>query len=272
MADILISVVLAVGVNGLLVFLLRNWFIERLRQGIKFEYDEKLERIKQQLSAENDVALERHKAVLSREASILAVAHNSLGESLALAQRERAAGVAELWRALVTVRNNAPSIFTLLDALSPAEYSTLQDHQFKTFDPNIGVDDFRKLAGDSERPIEAVRVFVGDYLWFLFYIYKGIHIRIAMLFADGRSKRTFVPWYQDTGTRTLLASALTGEELKAFDFLKFGQIAHMRQVIERKFLDAANRIISGRDVSEVATAEATRLARAVLEVPIETRP
>ena len=266
MADIAISVLASLGATGLAAYVLRHWLVERLRQSIKHEYDEKLERLRATLLAESSSNLERYKSDLSREASVLAVAHRALGESVSLAQRQRVEGLTALWKALLNVRNNAPTIFTFLDALLPDEYDTLHRHEFKTFTDDVTPESLRAMAGENAKTIEWVRPFVGEYLWFLFYVYQGIHFRITMLYWEGKQKQRIPPWFQDEGTLKLLASVATEEELGRFRKLQWGQIASMRQLIESKFLRTADRIISGQATGSVAVEEAARISKAVAEV------
>jgi hypothetical protein len=269
MSDVLVSVLTSLGATGLAVYLARNWLAERLRQSIKHEYDEKLERLKAQLVVESGLNLERFKSDLSREASILTVAHRSLGVSVAMAQRRRVGGVSDLWKALLNVRNNSPEIFTFLDVLLPDEYATLEHHQFKTFEPDISAEALLKMVGDNAKTIETVRPFVGEYLWYLFYVYQAIHLRVAFLYTTGRAKANHTPWYEDAVSLKLLASVITQDEMASLKQLKVGQIKLMRQLIESKFLAAVDRIISGQAIGDFAAEEAARIARAVAEVAAE---
>ncbi len=53
--------------NSIVAFLARNWFLERLRQGIKSEYDAKLEKLKAKLSSDNNSKLEQLKLSAAKE-------------------------------------------------------------------------------------------------------------------------------------------------------------------------------------------------------------
>jgi hypothetical protein len=56
-----------VAANSIVVFLARNWFLERLRQSIKSEYDTKLEKLKANLASDNSTKLEQLKARATME-------------------------------------------------------------------------------------------------------------------------------------------------------------------------------------------------------------
>jgi len=270
MSDIITAVIIYLGGTGLAAYLLRNWLVERLRQSIKHEYDQKIERLRAQLLSENATIIEKYKSELSREASVLAVALKSLSESASIAQRQRVDGVSELWKALISVRDHSPGIFVLLDVLQPDEYSTLRGHDFKAFNPEISPEDIKLMSGGELETIESVRPFVGEYLWFLFYVYQAVHLRIAVRFASEWTKGQFSPWYQDSPTVQFLETFLTGEEMSQFREHKFGQIRFMQELLERKFLAAAERVISGQTAANFTAEEAARINKAGSEAEQDT--
>ncbi|MFW1971067.1 hypothetical protein [Acinetobacter bereziniae] len=55
---------------GLAVFLIKNWFLERLKNSIKHEYDLSLEKFKGDLKIENDKELEEIKALLKKQTDV----------------------------------------------------------------------------------------------------------------------------------------------------------------------------------------------------------
>lgn len=55
---------------GVVLFLAKNWFLERLKNGIKHEYDISLEKFKGELKASHDKELEDLKAILKKQTDI----------------------------------------------------------------------------------------------------------------------------------------------------------------------------------------------------------
>jgi hypothetical protein len=78
---------------GVGVWLTRSWLSERMKNSIRFEYDQKLETHKAQLKAQSDVALERVRADLS-----IAVAEHQI--QFARLHDERAVIIAETYARL----------------------------------------------------------------------------------------------------------------------------------------------------------------------------
>jgi hypothetical protein len=188
-----------------------------------------------------------------------------LGESVALAQQRRLDAVSKLWGALLNVRNNFPKIFTYLDVLLAAEYETF-DHKKLEGLSRFSLESLGDMSGDKSEPIEILRPFVGEYLWYLFYVYLALHLRIAVIYANNRAAGKFVPWYHDGPTVKMLASVLTENELASFRNLSHGQINSVRLLIESKFLGAGDKIISGEKTGDFAAEQATRIARAAIEL------
>lgn len=55
---------------GIVVFLAKNWFLERLKNSIKHEYDVSLEKFKSELKIESDKELEEIKAILKKQTDV----------------------------------------------------------------------------------------------------------------------------------------------------------------------------------------------------------
>lgn len=64
-ADFFVSVITSAAVTAALVWLVKSWISERLKNAIKSEYDQKLETHKAQLKAQSDVEIERLRSQLN---------------------------------------------------------------------------------------------------------------------------------------------------------------------------------------------------------------
>ena len=75
----LIQFFAVIAANSIVAFLAKNWFLERLRQSIKSEYDIKLETLKANLASDNNSKLEQLKARAAKE---LEEARNALQKDI----------------------------------------------------------------------------------------------------------------------------------------------------------------------------------------------
>lgn len=254
--DILQTVIPSFLGGGLVIFLAKNWFLERLRGGIKSEYDQELERLR---------------AALSKEATIISAVQKSFGESHTAYQTHRIHAIKELWEAVLHVQRNSPNIFTFLDVLQPNEFNgTLGTHQFQTFS-DVSFEDLSKMTGDKAMEAQNHRLFTGEYLWSLFGAYLALSARITLLYKTGREKKNVVAWYSDSGCISIVRSVCTPSEFAEFERKQFGKIVWIRNLIESKFLLASNQILSGQASSEMAMEEAKRIESAVSAVSQSTK-
>ncbi|HEX7636576.1 MAG TPA: hypothetical protein VF427_15040 [Noviherbaspirillum sp.] len=267
MNEIVGTTLASVVITSGFAWLCRNWLIERLRQGIKYEYDEKLERLKGQLQSLNTIEVERLKAELSANAAIVSAAHKSLTESYALAHKLQTEGIARLWKAFLNVRNSAPAVLAFLDILAPSEYSDPKVQQrIKGLAADLTIERISKIADEMQQGIEEVRPFIGEYLWALFFVYQAIMLRISFLAHNGQLEGRYEEWFKDGPTVRLLENVATPDEMQRFHSLQFGQIDWTRKLIEGKFLITSQKMVSGKLAVDDLFFEAQRIAQAVAAV------
>ena len=265
MVDNLLSVLMSVSVISGIAFFARKVIFEWLVQGIKHKYNKDIELLKADLVRGNNAELERLKSSFVREMSIVSASHKAFGEGLSYSQKFRVDGVAFLWNEIVNLKTYFPHIFMLVDAMLRDEFIGFFDRDFKVFDSNINKEDVERFSHSNNDIAEKHRIFVGDYLWYVFYVYKALHTRIVFLYMHDRDKGVLTPWYEDKGNVSLLSSIMTKEEMDNFNGLKLGKIDEMRRVIERKFLDTSDKVISGENIGNFAVEAAARMADAALE-------
>lgn len=249
--------------GALVVFLAKNWFLERLRGNIKSEYDRELEHLKAELSSKNSKEIEGVKALLAKDISIISAVQKSFGDSHISSHPQRVSAIKELWESLLHIQRNSPPVFAFLDVLLPNEYGeTLGSKQLKTFS-DISTDDIQKMLSGKAMQSENHRLFTGDYLWSLFWAYQALSARTAMLFQTGRAKQNVDAWYNDSGCKSIVQSVCTPAEFAEFEKQEFGKIAWIRNLIVSKFMQTANRIFSGQFSADIALEESRRIVSAV---------
>jgi hypothetical protein len=66
-SNIVTEFIALIAANSAIVFIVKNWFLERLRHSIKSEYDAKLETLKSQLALDNSAYLEGLKSSAAKD-------------------------------------------------------------------------------------------------------------------------------------------------------------------------------------------------------------
>ncbi len=234
-----------------------------MRASIKSEYDRELERLKAELSSKNSKEIEEVKALLEKDAAIISAAQKSFGESHISSHPQRIEAIKELWECLLHIQRYSPPVFAFLDVLLPNEYGeTLGSKQLKTFS-DISTDDIQKMLSGKAMQAENHRLLAGDYLWSLFWAYQALCARTAILFQTGRAKKNVDAWYNDSGCRSIIQSLCTPAEFTEFERQEVGKITWIRNLIVSKFMQTANRILSGQSSVDTALEESQRIVRAV---------
>lgn len=276
MTDLVINILSSATVAGLLssalIFLARNWISERLRQSIQHEYAQKLETYRALLKAEHDIALERLRTDAAQARAIQDVATGSFLDSRRAGHQRRLQAIEELWRATLKIRESIPSIVMLQDVLLPEEYPQIfTGEKFSGSLAEITYERITSSMTDACRDVESNRPFVGEYLWWLFFIYRAIMGRFCVLILFGKENRDIVHWSKDGGVRQLLEAALTSHELTEIYKTSIGGFDKIQKIIETKMLNAANRIVSGKEASQLGLEQAQKIATAAAEINLQNR-
>ena len=93
--------------------------------------------------------------------------------------------------------------------------------------------------------LDGHRLFCGDRLWLLFYIYRAVTLRSAFLISVSFEERRHRDWRKDGGISQLLASVLPEKDIAKFWEMTFGGLAAALSRLEGEFLHEAARVMSG---------------------------
>ena len=95
---------------------------------------------------------------------------------------------------------------------------------------------------------------------------------MVILLWKRRVEGTGNPLFEDDIILRVIRSVATSDEFEQLRSMEFGQVTWFRNLIERKFLLAAARIISGQASTDVALEEATRILDAASALKAAERP
>ena len=223
------------------VWLARNLIKERLRQAIRYEYDERLERLK---------------ADLQREQSVQSVATASFIATHLSGHERRLAAIDELWRSVLRIRGEQPAAMLLAEILTPDEMTRVWENpKWVEALADLSLD---RLMPSWANELERIRPFVGEYQWSLFYAYRMLVGRICVLFLEAKEGRGIF-WRDDPAIKNLLQLLLDAEEIRRVQDGAFGNLFLVRQLIEEKILAEAGRVISGQASAETGLEQARQI-------------
>ncbi|MBQ4840155.1 hypothetical protein [Pseudoalteromonas luteoviolacea] len=232
--------------GGVVSFVLKNWFDTRLKNSIKHEYDAKLLELKNRFEKDNATlsAIENHYRTTN------AKGHEMVLNSIDL-----------LWKGLIEIRCNRPSLLTLVNVLYEKEFGEyFGNKKIKNY-PEITDDDIGCIYGGNVARIQQNRLFAGEKLWLYFSSYQKLLARISIVVKRGREEKNVPLWWEDRICLEIISDLCNEEERSEFASLELEKITWLQSHIEQKFLLHANRIISGESSIDSALEQSVRITK-----------
>ena len=269
------------------MWLARKWISTRLKESVQHEYDQRLEAYKSQLKAENEIHLLELKNKIEKESVLYRSAYSSFAEGQKATIERKLDSIEKLWNEIIRLDKNLPSTFAFIDILYVNEYQDAPRHKsFREWSENwseeksavlsgdrnsaafFGDKEAVALAGDSDESIARVRLYVGEYLWALFFSYRTIMARISLLLYWSLKKHDKVNWHKDTAIYQLLEAILTPHELAEFEKVDIGKISWLQKRLHSKILTASRKIISGEEFVAESLKQAELIQQRIPTFPI----
>ena len=274
----MIAELIATGLTGALggaavLWLLRNWIATRLSASVQHEFDVKLEKLRSDLQTSREKDIEALRAQLQQMLSAQTAVQSAFAQSHLSAQEKRLDAVAIVWKSLLNTRNNLPFVLSFVELYKPSEYQLLFDHKpMQKWLDDLSPQGVQQFARTKDSEVEFARPFAGEYLWSILFALEAVSTRMVILLWKRRVEGTGKPWFEDDIILRVIRSVATSDEFEQFRSMEFGQVTWFRNLIERKFLLAAARIISGQASTDVALEEATRILDAASALKAAERP
>lgn len=267
LTDFALNVLLTSGVSATLLaglgWLFRTWIEERLRAGIKHEYDERLEILKAELKREGDSNLAELKSEFDRQADKLRISSASFSEVQKAVIVRKIQAVDVLWLAVLEGRELMPAPIVTSDVLTRSElleaYSGPLGPELRAIEFGIITKFFAKVQ--DHRP------FLGEVIWAQFATFHGMLARIIYLFREGKHDPQKLVWYEDENIHRMIAALLGDPLLQEFLGLSHSRLQWLRGQFDRLLFKALDQLLSGREFGEAALkhAESALTAASIAE-------
>ena len=234
-----------------------SWILKRwLGTKIDTIYEQRAEAFRAAIQKDNEVSLISFRDQLEKEAQLHASAFASFAAGQKASMERRLDAAETLWNALLSFRSSLPSAFTYMDILTVDEFLGANTHPtgqeiFRELSEEqvLSVVESHRVDGSVDQAtnysLESVRVYIDEYLWSLFSLYRVIMARIWLKLAWSKKDNSHIYWYNDKYARGMIEAVLTSEELDDFDRASTGKIAKLRDKLEEKILNELRRLISG---------------------------
>jgi hypothetical protein len=203
--------------------------------------------------------LEDLKDQMAREKLVLdaAVASFSFGQQKA--QEKRLEAVEALWESVLEVRRACQHAIFFYSILLPSEYNDLFTNP-KLQKSFSGLNYESTLSKISEHTdLEKHRPYLGETLWYLFYLYNAILGRMTYLLIDGKEKGNISNWMTDSLTGQYLQHIMTAEQLKQIQKNPINAAEKVVMFLEEYLLEEISLIVSGERSSKESFEYAQKL-------------
>lgn len=259
-----LTTITSAGASALLVAILgwlcRSWITERLKAGIKHEYDDRLEKLKAELKAQGDAHLTTLKSEVDRQAEKLRIAATSFSEVQKATIAKKIEAVDALWLGVIESRKAFPGIVSLTDIFTDEEMKgfytdpSMRKHSIQM--SSIGEMDYFN-AGLEE--VERVRPHLGEYIWALYVTYRTVLGRSIILIKKGETQPQKLAWHKDENIKLLIASAFGEKGLREFEELKFARYRWLSSQFELLLFKSIDTLLTGKSFGEAALRQAQEM-------------
>lgn len=139
-------------------------------------------------------------------------------------------------------------------------YSILQPEEIVSLDINHEMldgipKDFTSFGVQHRDPgthLELYRPFLGEDLWFLFWLYRVVALRMAFRVTQGIEKKRQLPEWDDDSVIELLRTRLSEDEITFLRKQKIAGPQRTLELLELKILREAEARISGTHAGELS--------------------
>jgi hypothetical protein len=223
--DVFVTTILsALGSSGFMIILFKIWFETRLKASVSHEYNEKLENFREKIQKETRLYINAQNAVSeAHRASILKTLE----------------ATENIWSLTLQIGKKAASELTMVDIMTTEE--------FKKFfsPPSNPIEETKKINAlmESLEPPFQTRLYINDYLWQLFYLYRIIVLRASAIV--NMAIKNDIEWYNDDNIQNLLKIVLEPPEMNKFNNMDFGKFNWLKNTLENKILINCKKVLNG---------------------------
>ena len=217
---------------------------------------------------------ERFKAQIEQNHLILTTAMSSLTSAAAAANPKVVEAVETIWKAIIRLRDESYAAGFYADITTKEEWCNLPSHPRQK-------EQVKAIAEAAEKrhhllkelaAAEQVRPFVGELIWSMYFVYRALVLRVAVIVERDFSKGKLAYWYEDSGIQEFLRLLLTEEEIAAINQYDVSRFKQITAFAENRILREINRIISGHQSADSGLEHARKILRTVGEVEAGRAP
>ncbi len=222
-----------------------SWLVLKLLPASITRYIEK------EIDRRSDVKLEALKAELQSAYSSVKTSVDTLNASNSGMRPHIIEAVTALWDQMNRMREDFSGVTGFDSIVLPEEaqeiFSVRRNARILRFVQNFEDKAYAHglmIEYNTAKP-DNHRLFCGDRPWLLFYTYRAVVFRSALLITESYRLANYRDWRTDKGIDQLLSGILPANEIADLRNAKFGGLTATLSRIEGDFLHEATRVMSG---------------------------
>jgi hypothetical protein len=194
--------------------------------------------------------IEDLKDQIARERLVIDTAIGSFSFGQQKAQEKRLQAIESLWHSVLEVRRACQPAIIFYSILLPSEYNDLFTNP--KLQKSFSQLNYESTLGtiSASDDLEKQRPYLGETLWYLFYLYKAILGRMTHLLVEGKEKGAISGWGTDNLTKQYLERILTEDQLKQVINNQPDATEKIVSYLESYILEEISLIVSGERSSK----------------------
>lgn len=205
---------------------------------------------------EHNIDIEILKGEIGKNQALLSTAMSCFSSERLEAQSRKITAIEEAWKDMLKIRTNGSSASFIYNIFLPTEYNLPPSYaHIKESNIEKALEEIMKFETDIHRP------FLGEKLWIIFWLYRMLLARILHLVSSGKKSQCITDWRLDNLIMNNLATILSKEEMQMIKEATLQSVDLTCNLLEFKFLDESNALISGDKAAEMNIDKAMKLAK-----------
>jgi hypothetical protein len=159
--------------------------------------------------------IERFKDRMEQDRLVINTALSSLNAAASAANPKIVAAVESVWAAILKLRDASGDTGFFADLTTKEEWCGLpgSPRQAERIRAIAEGGAGRQRLMEELAAVENARPFVGELIWSMFFVYRALVLRVAVIIERNFANGTLPYWYDDSGIQEFMRLLLTPEEI-----------------------------------------------------------
>lgn len=263
------AILASVGGESVIIVGLSAWiskvWAERIYLKNSSSHNKDLEEIKKDYAIE----LEHLKSEISQHRDLMSISQNALLSGYNSSRERTLIAIENLWKKILEIKEIVSDFIYFYSVLQPSEYSKAVSEETSLNLIHVKPEEFDAKVLQVSKGVDELRLFVGESLYRLYYIYRAFAFRQALKILRRKDENVVYEWdknfdgKEDTALYQILKEIFTEEELQSIirKSLPCAPVPGILDAIELKIISEMKEYIFGRQLVNRSIEEQLRISK-----------